>query len=177
MTVVVDLGCRTYGEDESIGPLVRRFKPRNLYGFDPLLPADEDYWVDDTYVRIERIAAWLFDGQLPLGIGAPSELDATVVHRKNGRGEWDRSVPVRCFDFPEMLTRHSPGVVVKMNVEGAEFPLLQACLDRGIAERIGLLVVAWHDDVLDGGTDYKAWRGRLEDALPCPIEPWTLDFA
>lgn len=170
--IVVDLGCKTYGVDASLVPLIERFAPDILYGFDPLLEYDATTTIDGTDVDLRKKAAWLHDGTTLLGVGAPFHLDATVLADKNDRDEWSVTTEVPCFDFSRWLARLPEPVVLKMNVEGAEFPLLERLIADGTIERVESLIVSWHDERLGG--DYPQRRHAIEQALTVPVEEWKL---
>ena len=172
MTVVVDVGCNFYSShpnDESVQTLQKRFRPDHLYGFDPLAePRNE------RDLTIEAKAAWVFDGHLHLGTGAGG-LSATVMTEKASHGEWNTERRVPCFDFPRWLKvlRHGWGdgeLVVKLDVEGAEVPILEALVRAGSDRLVTLLLVEWHGHLFD-----EAWREReelLRGSLACPVETW-----
>lgn len=173
--IVVDLGCKTYGEDASLIPLIDRFAPRVLYGFDPLLEYDATTTIDGTDVELRKKAAWLHDGTILLGVGAPFHLDATVLADKNDRDEWSVTTEVPCFDFSKWLSRLPETVVLKLNVEGAEFPLLERLIADGTVEQVEHLIVSWHDGRLK--RDYPSRREYIEAAfglLHIPVEEWKL---
>ncbi len=171
--IVVDLGCCAHEGDQSVEPLVERFKPRVLLGFDPLLHAARSYKIDDTLVVLKAEAAWTYDGVIDLAVGYGSSLDATVVRDKHDRGEWDETTQVPCFDFVEWLRyqHHREAKVLKLNIEGAEFELLEHLHASLKDEWFDRIIVAWHDDRLGGG--YPERRAKLEAGLRCPVEEWT----
>jgi hypothetical protein len=91
---------------------------------------------------------------------------------KNTRGEWDAEVrEVPCFDLAAFIRDLPPGeIVLKLDAEGAEIPLLEHLHAAGMDERLTLLLVEWHDAVMTG--DYGARRAMLEAALRCRVEEW-----
>lgn len=166
--IVCDLGCCPHDGDLSIEPLIERFRPETLYGFDPL--AEPRYYYEgQTQIVIENAAAWTYTGTAELGIGAPQMLDATLVPAKNDRGEWQRTQSVACIDFSRWLYLNGPAVV-KMNIEGAEFPLLAYLIETSADLLISRLIVSWHDERMG----WTSRRRRLEAALHCPVEEWSL---
>jgi FkbM family methyltransferase len=169
--IVVDLGCRGYGEEESIRKLIERFNPTDLVGFDPLL--QERYILDHyrgTKINLAQSAAWTEEGHLELATGSFREWDATVMVAKNGRGEWTQTRKVRCFDLAEYLSLLPGRIVLKMDVEGAEFPLLEHLIKQGVDERLELLLVEWHDEKM--GSEFTTQRASLLERLRCPVEEW-----
>ena len=61
--IVVDLGCFPHRHEVSIETLVKRYRPRVLYGFDPWPGLIEgETRLNGTRVILERKAAWIEDG-------------------------------------------------------------------------------------------------------------------
>lgn len=159
MTVVVDLGCADHGRAYSLGALIEEYRPTKVYGFDPSPTTN-------TSIRsllgvetvVARKAAWLYDGETTFTEDGWSSRIAT--------GD-DGSV--ECFDFPAWLAdlqAKEQSVVVKMDVEGAEFELLDAMLANGTLERLQELLVEWH--ARHG--DPAAYLAKI----PCPVREWWL---
>lgn len=147
--IVIDLGCYEHEVSRSVEPLVERFRPRILYGFDPLLPKDSKRLLDGTHCVLTRSAAWTREG--------------TVGIERNGTRTriLEDGDEVPCFDlarFIAALPRHER-VVLKLDVEGAEYPLLEHLHAQGLDARLTLALVEWHADA------------RVE--LDCPVEEWT----
>lgn len=170
--IVVDLGCCLHDGEGSIERLIVRHEPRLFYGFDPLLPGDDAYAVNGTTVVLSTKAAWTEHGTGKLGVGGRTLLDATVIRDKNDHGEWAKTKTVEFFDFGAWLQDLPEDPIVKMNIEGAEFPLLENLCDRALDNKISLLYVAWHDDRL--GPAYTERRETLQERLRCPEERWYM---
>ncbi len=166
MSVVVDLGCQKQRIDRSIEPLVERFAPQRLLGFDPAARSPLRYDLDQTEVVVRRSAAWTHDGTKMF---SPRGIDGTVMV---GSSAWKGNPrEVRCFDFSAWLgDLDEPEVIVKMDIEGAELPVLEKVVADGTDERISLLIVEWHDGLFD--RRYSRARSRVEIALRCPVEIW-----
>lgn len=150
MRVVVDLGCKSYADHSSVAILVERFRPALLYGFDPHPEQGEGIErTSDTVVVYRRAAAWTHGGRLTF------TFDGTRSHHTP-----DSPDDVECFDFPAWLAVLPPcKLVVKMDVEGAEYTLLKQLQGLGLDERIDLLLAEWH-------------QNPPSFPLRCPIEPW-----
>ncbi len=165
MSIVVDLGCQRHGNDYSIEPLVKRFEPEVLLGFDPAA-TPLCYQLEGTEIVIAASAAWVNDGTVKFS-GAGDE--ATVVRSSNAWNGSERTVP--CFDFSKWLSRlHTLKVIVKMDIEGAELPILEKIIEDGTDDRISLLILEWHDGMFD--ESYAGRRVEVEAALRCPVEVW-----
>ena len=183
---VLDLGCFPHGHEVSIETLIDRFMPHELYGFDPFPELLEGETVVErrrlgapgvfrTVVRLERKAAWTEDGEVEIAlVRGERAWDTTAMRDKNSRGEWSgERLRVPCFDLSRFilaLPAHAH-LIVKMDVEGAEFPLLEHLLATGADSRIGRVLVEWHDQKMRGA--YSHLRRELEQRLRCPLEEWV----
>ncbi len=163
--ICVDVGCHDHPAHEgqsqdSIGRLIERFQPRVVWGFDPHpgVPVGSTMRGGARVVR-ERKAAWTHDGTVAFEQSEGLPLRSHV----GGSG-----TQVPCFDLAEFLIAQLPQghIVVKLDCEGAEYPLLSRIIDQDVDEFLTLVLVEWHEP--------RRWqaRRRLERALRCPVEPW-----
>lgn len=149
--IVVDLGCATIGTEESVLKLTRRFRPLLLFGFDPLVTPGQRV-VDSTVIIESAAAAWTCDGFVSW------HADTT---RSRVVSDDESAVAVQAFDLNAWL-RVLPStaeVLLKLDVEGAEYPLLERLHDDGLDEGLNRVIVEWHAEE------------RVE--LNCPVEEWT----
>ena len=169
--IVVDLGCFPHRDEISIEPLVRRYQSDVLYGFDPwprLVEGETEF--EGTRVILERKAAWIEDGEVEFAyVKGFRAWNSTVMRAKNSRREWSGSgeiVQVQCFDFSSWLRALPEPPVVKLDVEGAEFPILEKMIEDGTDVLVAELLVEWHDDRMGNFTDRKE---RVLSHLRCPV--------
>jgi FkbM family methyltransferase len=136
--IVIDLGAARYGGDYSIEHLIERFHPEILYAFDP----NENFSthvekINETLVICDQRAAWTTDGEIPyLNDGLNSQTRPQCTH-------WERAT---CFDLATFIRGFDPAyeIVLKMDVEGAEYFLLPHLIWHEIDKRLSLLLVEWH---------------------------------
>lgn len=149
---VVDLGCANRGEWFSLEALAEKYKPEMIYGFDPSPNLNVRVKsIAGTPCKLVRKAAWLYDGTIAfddeLITGRHATIGVGPSDPSTGRigviGEGPRTA--KCFDFSAWMKKLGPAVV-KMDVEGAEFALLDKLLVDGTAELIRELVIEWHDE-------------------------------
>lgn len=173
--IVIDVGCASQprqggigGIESSVMPLLLRFRPEALYGFDPAPSMSSgNATLGGTDVRLKRIAAWTYDGLIEY---ADAGIEATVIREQNGNDQWDnRVLPVECFDLAAWIERHDvgPPIVLKLDCEGAEYTLLEHLIEREVDKRLKLLLVEWHD--VPGSEVSRAW---IDAAIRCPVEEW-----
>lgn len=173
--IVIDVGCARYGGDYSLERLIEWYEPDTLYGFDPnptgareaawWMPAPKrnevmsvryEHHVEQTHVVIEAMAAWTFDGQM----GLFADGLASWV------GEGDKLPRVPCIDLARFIGELPAGpVVLKLDCEGAEYPLLRHLIDCKMDMRLDEVHVEWHAPELeraqlekDFGVELKEWR-------------------
>lgn len=155
--IVVDVGCHTWSHlqpdgsyiyEDSIHPLVERFHPDTLYGFDPSLNNDEEYELGDTKVILSTKAAWTEDGE----IGFKPQRSRSRVG--------DGGYQVKCFDLAAFLEGLDDEVVLKLDIEGSEYPLLMHLGSREVDRNLSLILVEWHEDA------------RV--SMRCPVEEWDM---
>lgn len=148
--IVVDVGCASYGYHwSSLRRLRRRFRPDHAFGIDPQAKPARG-------ASIIRAAAWIFDGE--------------VCFERNGTSSRITSDPnaerVRCIHLAAFLEELPPdGIVLKLDVEGAEYDLLTDVIVEGADQLLELCLVEWHGD--------DARRAAIEERISCPLELWT----
>lgn len=148
MTVVIDIGCRRYGNDYSIERLIEEFHPKVLYGFDPN-EEDRTEEINGTTVVIYRAAVWVHDGEtayvnpgnrgtITSGSGTPMVNADTVVR--------------------EIVDQHSVhNIVLKIDAEGSEYGILEHLISTGADKLIAFAWVEWHEP------DRKPYRQWIEE--------------
>jgi FkbM family methyltransferase len=172
--IVVDLGCFPHRDEISVELLVERYHPDVLYGFDPW-PAlvEGETYLDGTRVVLERKAAWIEDGEIEFArVRGLRGWDSTVMRAKNSRREWTGAadvIRVPCFDFSAWLRRLPEYPVVKLDVEGAEFPILERLHQDSTDALVAELLVEWHDEKMP---DFAERKTALVSALRCPVSEW-----
>lgn len=159
--IVVDVGCAVQGVEESIPQLIDRFNPAVLFGFDPhpkLVEGMEQ--IGGTTVITRQAAMWTSAGRVRLAI--PEDARCTgVTDSPDG-------VAVDAVDFVDFLMALPSGeVVVKLDCEGAEYPLLSYLVAQGADSRLRLVLVEWHY-----GGFARGWETE-KPLLSCPVEEWT----
>jgi len=104
----------------------------------------------------------------PDGFGPLSQGGSTLKSHSSMYYQADESsaLIVEGLDFvaflQEVLSRYSV-VVIKMDIEGAEYEVLEKLLDTGSLARVHSLFVEFHSQYMDGRTrpKYQAWEKKL----------------
>ena len=168
--IVCDVGCHTHRDDDSVGVLIERFGPDRLYGFDPyshVVPGERV--VNGTRVIIEQSAAWTRGGTIEFVEPRSMPTHSTVMNPYE-YGEGMRRVA--CFDLADWIESHglNADLILKLDVEGAEYDLLEHLYAREADRYVTLLLVEWHP--LPPEAISWATRVSLMKRLRCPVEGW-----
>ncbi len=163
--IVVDLGCCSYLRgnqlEDSIHTLIKRFKPAVLFGFDPHpgLP-DAVGQVYGTTVITSRRAAWTDDEKVGLSLQGNCthvDLDEKQMIQAFDLATWIRALP-------------EARIVLKLDIEGAEYVLLPHLIRHGLMDRFSHLLVEWHTGGRANG--YESDRASILAEIECPVEEW-----
>lgn len=155
---VIDVGCAHYQSFKSIEHICDQdeFEVKFALGLDPRCEPDTYWYRDETLVTMLDMAAWTSTGS------AGFMEDALGSHVLEA-GDGDRRV--KTIDLAPLVRVFSP-VVLKIDAEGAEYPLLEHLLDQGITNLIHLAWIEWHGD--------ESRAKPLIDRLECDYAEWRL---
>jgi len=149
VTVFIDLGAyrgATIGSFRRSRAFVEGQTAIYAWECNPHL-ADVDYGEGVTVVRA---AAWVADGELPFYISRvrPEKVQGSSVckNKRTGNLDVENPVVVQTIDFARWLGQFAAvdHVVVKMNIEGAEYDVLEHLCDTQAIRLIDVLHVQWH---------------------------------
>ncbi|MFD7494161.1 FkbM family methyltransferase [Streptomyces sp. NPDC059832] len=147
----------------NLGIVLKRFMhelpDHDFYAFEPnasLLPsirANIQQVRHAGLVEVSASAVWTEDGMIDLFLGHHES--STVMPGKRVPPVYDQQidysspVAVSAVDFSAWLRRTvtpEDHVVVKMDIEGAEYPVLRKLLADGTIDLVSVLYVEWHHD-------------------------------
>ncbi len=138
--IVIDLGCAVLGHD-SVNHLIDRFHPRLLLGYDPWPEMEEGVFdKNGTTVVLNQSAAWTHTGL----ISYVKDWWASYVTEEPIPIENRTLVP--CFDLAALVIALPKPVVLKLNCEGAEYPLLDKLHGLALDATLERCLVQWHDE-------------------------------
>jgi len=144
-SIVFDIGA-------SVGdwcvPIYERYKC-NIHAFEPTdlyARCHSRVW-DKSKVNLYKKAAFTYDGNLDLGI---QENEASIFHDEN-------VVSIECIDFKKFLSENNFNNIdlIKINIEGAEYPLLIDLIENNIINIFKNLQIQFH--IIDGFEDQYEW--------------------
>lgn len=139
-----------------LADFIRKLPDHDFYAFEPngQLLASIHEEVDRTghpHVTVYEQAAWTHDGTANLYLGHHES--STLLLGKRVPPVYDQQidyahpVPVRCVDFSTWLASEAGAedhVTVKMDIEGAEYPVLRKMITDGTLNLISVLYIEWH---------------------------------
>ena len=131
-------------------------------------------------INIIWSAAWTYDGTINL-YQSGADAAATIVDGKTEHSGWpqvdySKPEPVPCFDFSLWMLRHfslHDDITLKMDIEGAEYDLLEKMMrDRSI-HLVRRLICEWHFDRYPAISRerHRALQSKLESIVS--VEPWS----
>lgn len=161
--IFIDLGCYDGDTVEEFRNWSKvAFPDRSdwkIYAFDPN-PKFKHNWKkksnDNTF--FEQSAAWIKDGEIEVAIDQTDTPRGTTV-MPSKVAIWDNfpHIIVKCFDFSKWIEKFKDDfLVVKMDAEGAEFPILEKMIRDGTDKLVDRLMVEFHPNkVREYTTTYK----------------------
>lgn len=164
--IVVDVGCASWTTkddkiEDSIMSLIQRFKPKILFGFDPIPYVNDGVgMIEGTMVVTAQRAAWTHSGI------------ETYAFDRNCSHIGGEDAKVACFDLVAFL-RGLPGpeIILKMDIEGAEYELLPHLIENDAMGNVSRLLIEWHTGKYRN--DFDGWsREDIESKLTCTVEEW-----
>jgi FkbM family methyltransferase len=127
---------------------------------------------DHLGVNFHAVAVWVVDGQVDFYLcDRPKKNGASLLGSKVGT---DRRITVPCIDFSRWLRatcRPEDYVILKMDIEGAEYAVLSKLIDDGALAYIDKLLVEFHHHKIGMSLEeHEALLKRLEGVA---IEKWN----
>ena len=178
--IFVDLGAYngdTVDQFVSWGQLLGDISNAKVYAFEPN-PNYQAQWDDVRMRHIKHVqdiqfineAAWVDDGGLEFSLWHESPIGSTVMPAKRNwyAGE---IVGIKSFDFSAWLKQFKgEDIYIKLDVEGAEYPILKKMINDGTDKLCKLLMIEWHADKM--GQKFKDDQKFIEDNLKCDWIEW-----
>lgn len=160
------------------GTIVKKFKENNpeykIFAFEcnPLL------YSIDLGVSVTKFnkATWILDGELKFFLSKqnPDKVQGSSLYidKKTANLDTDHPHIVPCIDFSKWLSEtftEKDYVIVKMNIEGAEYEVLNKCIKDGTIKLIKQLVVKWHNTKIPSISNLHNSIVQSLDELKIPV--------
>lgn len=149
LNIFIDLGAYK-------GLYINRFKKSKIYKPDFKIYAFEcnPYLSHINYgsdVIAIRKAAWIYDGEVSFFINTkmPARVQGSSIYKEKITGDLDKQHPIKvpCIDFSKWLLRNfklEDNILIKINIEGAEYNILEKCISDGSINYIKKMWIRWH---------------------------------
>ena len=163
--IFIDCGAHC---GESILEAKRRFgDDLEVYSFEAntnLANALQEYFKNDPKVTVENKAVWIDDSQLDLYLSVGWSDGSSVYKEKNSGGISDNiKLTVPCFDLSSFIKntfKEEDYIILKLDIEGAEYEVIESLGVHGVFDRVILMFTEFHDSKIPG-----QWRKSLKLSL------------
>lgn len=146
-------------------------KKLTVYCFEPVPSLAQRltlFWENDPKVKIIEAAVSNKTGKAPLYLSSAfTDGSSLIAKKKTGKLVIGKPVVAKTIRLSNWIVRHLKefdSIYLKLDVEGAEFEILDDLINSGVIRRIEKIFVEWHDHKLTG-KKYIKWRVRLERHL------------
>ncbi len=156
--IFIDAGCYHAAATEQFinwGQLLTDdMEGSRIYSIEPN-PKLKSYWQEIRDRHIKHVkdmqfvnkAAWIDDSILKFS-ETDLDLGASVMPEKRG---YDTTIDVQGFDFSQWLKQFSgEEIVIKMNIEGAEYPIMEKMMKDGTDKLVKDIMVEFHSAKMSG---------------------------
>jgi len=169
----IDLGAY---DGDTVREFLADHPKATVYAFEPN-PNLGAAWLGATpsNVHFYPWAAWTANVTREFAVDATTDspMGSTLIPEKRELWALATKVQVKCFDFSSWLKKlkFTKPLIVKMDIEGAEFPVLEKMIADGTDELIDELRVEWHQGKIDGKStdDVNGLKRRLR----CRVVDWS----
>ena len=172
MNVYIDLGAHTGKTvlarcEEHDDDRIWAFEPNPACLVHPRWAEIARRW---SHVTLLPVAAWIRDMARPFYRTASrlaSESGTMMLGKGTGDLSYAAPIQVWAVDFSRWLVDHvslKEHVTLKMDIEGAEYEVLERMLDGGSISWVDELLIEFHADKFDGG-DWAARHRVVVDRL------------
>ena len=182
MVIYIDLGCSTgktlcdFLDGKSFLPELSSMCDK-VYAFDPIR---DIAWADirttwrDSMIEFYECAVGIKQGMAYLAMHNNPEASTLVQTTQTYKESPDRR-RVKVINFLEWLEEHvrfEDTVILKMNIEGAEYSIMEALIAKPkLMNRINHLFVKFHSDLFDDDNKeiYADRERQIRETCPIPI--------
>jgi FkbM family methyltransferase len=151
----------------------------NIFAFEPApqLAAElRQKFSDKPNVTIFEAAAWTSDGTVTFYPGALSDESSTLLTGKSEKSGWkidyENGLTVKSIDIADWTLKNTTDddlIIMKMDVEGAEYRLIPRLIEAQVPARLSEIRVEWHwdrypDEVTEA--QHHEMRDKLKALVP-----------
>lgn len=144
--VYIDLGANNGETIKHWLSVFDKQREFDIYAFEPNPCFEKDLKALNVNVHME--AAWINNGTMELFLDESKNADGSSFDKFKTSGQMSKEpIMVPCIDFSEWLRDNfilEDYVVLKMNIEGAEYPILEDLFVDDTIVLVDKLFVWWH---------------------------------
>jgi FkbM family methyltransferase len=157
---------------QSIKKFIKTNKDFECYTFEPNIAFNKSY--ENLPTKLMNVAAYTYDGEIDLFLGGKDAQGSTVI---DGKLKSASIVRVKCIDLGNWIKTNFDAnnyIVLKLNVECAEYAILRHMIDDGSIYYINKLYVEFHYDKYKCGTTKEEYMKLTEELLGIiKIDDWV----
>ena len=148
-----------------------------IYSFEPE-PKFKDSYRDLKNHKFIRKAVWIKNGTIDFYQSGMALMNggSIIKEKRTGNLNKDNPIKVRCIDFSGWIKKKfkkEDYIFLKLDVEGAEIPILEKMIKDGTLDYIDKLSVSFHYDKIGMTKEkYDEFEKRLKGYLKIPLEFW-----
>jgi FkbM family methyltransferase len=155
--IFIDLGANLGRVSTSFWNLMGKDRGFEVYCFEPN-PKFKKHLTSEPFHYLDA-AAWIHDGEVEFKIDHHSGGWGSTLMLNKWKGTFKGSCKVRSIDFSKWLLETfsaSDLIILKMDVEGAEFQLIPEMHRRGALAFVDILIMEIHNPKKFSGMPYDA---------------------
>ena len=163
-------------------PLTKSVENYYIFGYEPYprnphLSQELKEKYPNTPIELSESAVWIEDENHSFTCYPNKDGNTLIPDCINHYERVEQENEVSCINFSKVLLTNcklEDEVIVKMDIEGAEFPVLEHLIETEAMNLITRLFVEFHTDHMTDNpvSFYKEWEKSLRDRFPIVIEDW-----
>lgn len=179
--IFVDCGAFTGDSIEIFRENYPNSSSFDIYAFECNPKLYNNLLLDETINPINR-AVWINNDEIEMYLGGHEESSTLIKSKRTGKLDKDNPITVRGVDLSQWIESNfneNDFIVVKMNIEGAEYEVIEKLCSSGVIKYIDMMLVQWHVNkigiskkrhnhihkmLLDSGVSFAPWDiNRMDD--------------
>ena len=145
--IFIDAGANDGSSVELFRKAFKDHDEYDIYSFEPNLEFENKLKEKDIHYSMS--AVWIFDGEVEFYVDSNRRMLGSTLIKEKTTGALDRGNPsvVKCIDFDQWIRytfKKTDYIIVKLDIEGAEWKVLDKMIEGGSIEYIDELYGEWH---------------------------------
>ena len=142
-----------------------------IYSFEPAPNVAKEY-KDWKGINFSDKAIWVYDGTITFYLAAITDGNTLFKGKQTGHIDRDNPIDVGCIDFSQWVIKNfsqKDYIILKMDIEGAEFRVIDKMLKDGAMDYIDKLYLEWHF-AFDGFPDSVRYNRLLVELADSDVK-------